>query len=165
MLAQLFRELQSMSEKSKALLARIIELAKLHPAFEALLMIPGVGPVVASALIAALGDGHQFSNGRQVGAWIGLVPRQHGTGGKIAMMGITKNGDRYLRTLLIHGARAAIYWSKGKDTPLGRWVSPLLERRGTNKAVVALANKIARISWVVLATGKPYDAKLAFGRS
>lgn len=164
MLAQLFEELQAMAERAKALLRRIIQLAELNPAYERLLEIPGIGPVVASALLVSLGNGHQFRNGRQVGAWLGLVPRQYGTGGKVTLSGITKNGDRYLRTMLGHGARAAIRWSKGKETPVGRWVTPLIERRGTNKAVIALANKLARIGWAVLATGEPYDAKQAFGK-
>lgn len=165
MLEQLFKELLSMSENAKTLLKRIIHHAEANPTFSLLMEIPGIGPVVASALLASLGNGHQFKNGRQVGAWLGLVPRQHGSGGKVTLAGITKNGDRYLRTMLAHGARAALRWSRGKDTPLGRWATPLLERRGTNKAVVAMANKMARIAWVVVSTGKPYDAAKAFGHS
>ena len=114
-------------------------------------------------MLASIGNGRQFENGRQLAAWLGLVPRQYGSGGKISLMGITKNGDRYLRTLLIHGARSAMRWSRGKETPLANWTGPLIERRGVNKAVVALANKIARIGWVVLATDSPFEMRKAFG--
>lgn len=165
MLSQLYEELQRLSEMNKAMLRKIIQLAKRNPAFERLQVLPGVGPIVASAMLASIGNGHQFKNGRQVAAWLGLVPRQYGSGGKIALMGITKNGDRYLRTLLIHGARAAMRWSRGKDTPLAQWLGPIAQRRGTNKAVVALANKMARIGWVVLATDRPFDVRKAFGNA
>ena len=163
MLADMYAELLQMMEKSKQLLNRIVQLAQTQPAFERLQDLPGVGPVVASAMLAAIGNGRQFKNGRQLAAWLGLVPRQYGTGGKVALMGITKNGDRHLRTLLIHGARAAMRWSRAKDTPLAKWINPLVARRGVNKAVVALANKIARIGWVVLATDSAFDARKAFG--
>jgi len=118
--------------------------------------------VVASAILAALGDGRQFNNGRQVAAWLGLVPRQYGTGGKVSLMSITKSGDRYLRTMVIHGARAALLWSRKKDSPLARWLGPIGKRRGTNRATVALANKIMRISWNILAKGEVYDSHKAF---
>ncbi len=163
MLADLYAELIQMTNKNKQLLARITQLAQSQPAFERLQQIPGVGPVVASAMLASIGSGHQFQNGRQLAAWLGLVPRQYGSGGKVSLMAITKNGDRYLRTLLIHGARSAMRWSRGKETPLAKWISPLIQRRGVNKAVVALANKIARIGWVVLATDRPFEMRKAFG--
>ncbi len=116
----------------------------------------------ASAYIAAIGNGHRFQCGRQVSAWLGLVPRQYGTGGRIQLRGVTKNGDRYLRTLLIHGARAVMSRGLKNNPPLAHWVQPIIERQGFNKAVVALANKLARISWVVLTTGEPFDRKRAF---
>jgi transposase len=162
MLHELYIELGQRIEKKKTLLSRITALSETHHSYQQLLTIPGVGPVVASAILASLGDGHQFKNGRQVGAWLGLVPRQHGTGGKVKLMGITKNGDRYWRTLVIHGARSALIWSRKKDSPLARWAGPIEARRGANRATVALANKIMRISWNVLAKGEVYDSRKAF---
>ena len=162
LLQELSCELHAMMEKNNAYLARIQELAKTFPAYERLIALPGIGPVVASAMLASVGDGKQFRNGRQMGAWLGLVPRQYGTGGKVILQGITKNGDRYLRTMVIHGARAALCWSRKKDSALARWVIAIERRRGTNRAVVALANKIVRISWNILAKGEQYDCRRAF---
>ena len=95
-------------------------------------------------------------------AWMGLVPRHTGTGGKTRMLSISKNGDRELRTMMIHGARAVIRWADRRDDALGRWVKQLQARRGHNKAVVALANKLARIAWVVIAKGERFDMNKAF---
>lgn len=124
--------------------------------------LPGIGPLNASAYLAAIGSGRQFQCGRQVSAWLGLVPRQYGTGGHIQLRGVSKSGDRYLRTLLIHGARAAITRGLEKRPLLAQWVQPIIARQGFNTAVVALANKLARIAWVVLTSGQPFDMKLAF---
>jgi transposase len=112
--------------------------------------IPGVGPLIASALIAAVGAGETFEHGRDLSAWLGLVPRQATTGGKPKLLGISKRGNRYLRKMFIHGARAALPHIAGYDTPLGRWLKGLLTRVHKNIAVVALANKLARIAWAVL---------------
>jgi transposase len=119
--------------------------------------------MVTSSFLASIGDGRQFNRGRQVAAWLGLVPRQYGSGGKMRLHGMTKSGDRYLRTMMLHGARAAIRWSRDRDTPLARWINPLIERRGFNKAVVALANKNARIAWNIVANDAHYDPGKAFG--
>jgi transposase len=163
LIAELADEIQRLRTQRVALLQRIAALLEGQPAFERLQAIPGFGPVVASAFLAAIGNGHQFQNGRQVAAWLGLVPRQYGTGGKLQLYGITKNGDRYLRTMLIHGARPAVHWSKGRSTPLARWINPLVQRRGPNKAAVALANKMVRVGWNVLAKDEVFDEKRAFG--
>jgi len=112
--------------------------------------IPGIGPITASALIAAIGDAKNFANGRQLAAWLGLVPKQHSTGGKANLLGISKRGDTYLRTLLIHGARAVIRQAQRKVNAPG-WLPQLLGRRNKNVAAVALANKNARIVWALLA--------------
>lgn len=141
---------------------QIEQLAMQQPAYAQLQALPGIGPLTASAYIAAVGKGSQFQCGRQVSAWLGLVPRQFGTGGQIQLKGITKSGDRHLRTLMIHGARAAITRGLKNCPPLAQWVQPIIDRRGFNKAVVALANKLTRISWVVVATGRPFDQKQAF---
>lgn len=124
--------------------------------------IPGIGPLTASALISELGDGQRFSNGREVSAWCGLIPRQHSSGGRKRMQGLTKNGNRELRTLLIHGARAVVFRYKNRQTPLGRWLDALIARRGVHKAIVALANKLARVSWAVLHHQEEFDMNKAF---
>lgn len=118
----------------------------------------GIGPLIATALVAAVGDAQTFSNGRQLAAWLGLVPRQHSSGGKPTLLGISKRGDRYLRTLLIHGARAVIYRVKDASSRRALWLKQLIERRGINRATVALANKMARIAWALLACGEVYRA-------
>jgi transposase len=120
--------------------------------------IPGIGPVTASALIATIGDAKNFDNGRQMAAWLGLVPKQHSSGGKNTLLGISKRGDTYLRTLLIHGARAVIYASQRKKDKVEGWLSRLLERRNKNVAAVALANKNARIVWALLAGGREFSS-------
>lgn len=112
--------------------------------------IPGVGVMIATALIAAVGRAESFARGRDLAAWLGLVPRQLTTGGKPRLLGISKRGNKYLRKLLIHGARAALPHVAERDTPLGRWTRELLSRAHRNVVVVALANKLARIAWAVL---------------
>lgn len=112
--------------------------------------IPGIGPITASALVASVGDAKNFANGRQLAAWLGLVPKQHSSGGKTNLQGISKRGDTYLRTLLIHGARAVIRQFEHKTNMQG-WLAKLLGRRNKNVAAVALANKNARIAWALLA--------------
>ena len=118
--------------------------------------VPGIGPITASALVATVGDARNFKNGRQLAAWLGLVPRQHSTGGKSTLLGISKRGDCYLRTLLIHGARAVIRHVQGKPERVG-WLPSLLVRRHQNVATVALANKNARIVWALLAHERQYQ--------
>ena len=120
--------------------------------------IPGVGPLTASALVATVGDAKQFKNGRQLSAWLGLVPRQSSSGGKERLLGISKRGDTYLRTLLIHGARSALQrCSRLSDQPTS-WLARLVARRNPNIAAVALANKNARVIWALLARGREFDA-------
>src|ERR1700722_14345849 len=121
--------------------------------------IPGVGPTIASALIAAIGKGEAFEHGRDLAAWLGLVPRQVTTGGKPKLLGISKRGNAYLRKLLIHGARAALPHVAERDTPIGRWAKALLDRAHHNVAVVAFANKLARITWAVLRHGETFTVK------
>lgn len=132
-----------------------------HEACERLQSIPGVGPIVASALYQHIGNGAEFKNGRAVSASLGLVPKQHSSGGKANLLGISKRGDSYVRTLLVHGARAVMRVSKTKDNSLAQWIKRIEQTRGRNKAVVALANKIARIAWAVLTQNSRYTAELA----
>ena len=118
--------------------------------------IPGVGPTIASALIAAVGKGETFEHGRDLAAWLGLVPRQFTTGGRPKLLGISKRGNKYLRRQLIHGARAALPYVAERDTPLGRWAKELMSRAHRNVAVVAFANKLAKIAWAVLRRGERF---------
>ena len=117
--------------------------------------IPGLGPITASAIVATVGDAREFKNGRQLAAWLGLVPRQHSSGGKQNLLGISKRGDTYLRTLLIHGARAVIRFAENKAEP-NVWLTQLMARRNKNVAAVALANKNARIIWALLAKDRMF---------
>lgn len=123
--------------------------------------IPGIGPLTASALVAAIGDANSFKNGRQLAAWLGLVPRQHSSGGKQNLLGISKRGDGYLRMLLIHGARSVIWVAERKLDPDDNWLKRLVKRRNKNVAAVALANKNARIVWAILANNRAYQADYA----
>jgi transposase len=120
--------------------------------------IPGIGPLAASALAASIADPHSFDNGRQVSAWLGLVPRQHSSGGKPTLLGMSKRGDAYLRTLLIHGARSAILAAQRKVDNTNGWLTNLLTRRHPNIAAVALANKNVRTVWALLAHGREFKA-------
>jgi len=127
-----------------------------------LMSIPGVGPVTATALVAKVGRGEEFRSARHMAAWLGLVPRHSGTGGQTRMYGISKRGDAYLRTNLIHGARAVIRQSKREDARV-RWGQELVGRRGFNVACVAMANKMARTAWAMLRTGELYRARPVSG--
>ncbi|WFS25199.1 IS110 family transposase [Rhizobium rhododendri] len=118
--------------------------------------IPGIGPLNATALVASVGYAQSFGRGRDLAAWLGLVPRQITTGGKPKVLGITKRGNGYLRKMLIHGARAALPMLSKSETPLGDWLRGLLGRPHKNKVIVALAAKLARIVWAVLQSGRPY---------
>jgi len=122
-----------------------------------LAQIPGIGPITASALVASIGDAKSFENGRQLAAWLGLVPRQDSTGGKPRLLGMSKRGDSYLRTLLIHGARAVIRAAERKTNHANSWLARLIGRRNKNVAAVALANKNARVVWALLADGRNYQ--------
>ena len=129
-----------------------------HEASKKLAQIPGIGPITASALVASIGDAQSFENGRQLAAWLGLVPRQHSSGGKQQLLGISKRGDTYLRTLLIHGARAVIRVAERKPGHTDSWLARLMGRRNKNVAAVALANKNARTVWALLVHGRDYEA-------
>lgn len=135
---------------------RIEALAQADEDAKRLMALEGVGPITATALIATVGDISTFKNGRQFTAWLGLVPRQWSTGGRARHGQITKRGDVYLRTLLIHGARAVMRYLMNKDDQKSLWVKAVRERRGFNKAAVALAAKHARILWAMLAKGSQY---------
>lgn len=120
--------------------------------------IKGVGPKTTTAIVAAIGDGAEFKNGCHLAAWVGLVPRQFSSGDRTTLMGISKRGSQHLRSLLVHGARAVVRTAPSKTDPNNQSVNQLRERRGFNRATVAVANKNARIIWAVLRTGEPYRA-------
>lgn len=132
-----------------------------NPMSKRLEKIPGIGPITASALVAAIGNARNFANGRQLASWLGLVPKQHSTGGRTNLLGISKRGDTYLRTLLIHGARAVIRHTDNKDPGGNGWLHSLLGRRHKNIAAVALANKNARTVWALLAHDREFRADYA----
>jgi len=126
-----------------------------------LMTIPGVGPMTATAMAAAVGDAKAFANGREMSAWLGLVPRQCSTGGKPKLLGISKRGDTYLRKLLIHGARSSLRFADRKQDRRSRWVVEVETRRGSNIAAVALANKTVRAAWVLLSKSEVYKTASA----
>jgi len=144
--AERLRELQQCSEQHTE---QLQQLAQAAPLCRRLMQERGIGPLTASAYTATLGDPGHYRNGRQVAASLGLVPRQHSSGGKAVLLGISKRGDAYLRTLLIHGARAVLRHVPGKTDPLSVWLQQLAKRVGANKAAVALANKNARRLWAI----------------
>lgn len=146
-----------MDKRIDALNDTIAAEARQDEAARRLISIPGIGILGATGLIAAIGDGSGFRRGRDLGAWLGLVPRQHSTGGKTKLLGISKRGNKYLRMLFIHGARAALPHLAKTDTPVGAWLRGLLARGHRNVAVVALANKLARIAWAVLRGDRPFN--------
>ncbi|MFC5423570.1 IS110 family transposase [Bosea eneae] len=151
LVGELCVEWKELDAKITALNGEFVELARHDAAARRLTSIPGVGALNATALIAAVGNASSFAKARDLGAWLGLVPRQYSTGGKARLLGISKRGNTYLRTLLIHGARAALPSLSNSDTPMGRWLKAMIERGvHRNAVVVALANKLARIAWATL---------------
>ena len=120
--------------------------------------IPGIGPLVATAIVASIGNGAAFRKGREFAAWLGLLPNQHSTGGKVRLYGISKRGNSYLRKILIHGARAVVLRSKRDRIAMGAWMTSLETRAPRNVLIVATAHKLARIAWAVLSTGQDYRA-------
>jgi len=149
-------DLVGLDERVGQLDRQIVQMCRASVAAKRLQEIPGIGPVTASALIAAVGDGSGFKRGRDMAAFLGLVPRQHSSGGKEKLLGISKRGDSYLRTLLIHGARSVQRVSVNKTDPSSRWLNAVSARRHKNIAAVALANKTARMAWAVLSKGQAY---------
>jgi transposase len=138
---------------------RIAAHAKDNPAVKTAATLIGIGPVTASAVVATVGEFKQFSHGAQFGAWIGLVARQHSSGGKNQLGRITKRGDTYLRSLLIQGAKSAVMTAHKRSDPISQWAAALRDRAGWQKATVALANKNARILWAVMSKGEAFNAR------
>ena len=162
LLKGLQEDLIYLDERIDALDQAIKKLAQEHEGARRLQQLRGIGPITATALIAAIGDGHQFARGRDAATWCGLVPGQHSSGGKSKLLGISKRGDTYLRTLMIHSARAVLQYSQHKDDRLSQWLQSVCSRRNKNIAAVALANKTMRMAWALLVRGQDYDPN--FGR-
>jgi transposase len=158
------RELWTQVEGLRMLTARIHELERQMGSWQRretecrrIAQVPGVGQLTATAVVAMVGDARTFRSGREFAAYLGLVPRQSGTGGRVRLLGISKRGDPYLRTLLIHGARAVVLRESRVDRERDPWLKELLSRRPKNVAIVALANKMARTIWALLAYGREFD--------
>ena len=150
LLTSLLDDLDHLEGRIAELSKEIEAIAHSHETIKRLLTIPGIGPLGATALVAAAGDGRQFKKARDMAAWLGLVPAEHSSGGKQNLLGISKRGNGYVRGLLIHGARSCFLHLHRETHALGRWFSALKDRTHRNKAVVALANKLNRIAWAIL---------------
>lgn len=151
---QLFA-LKRLTLELEQLTAQLKHLARHSEPCQRLMRLRGVGPLIATAFLCEIGDASTFRNGRQVSAWLGLVPRQHSSGDRTRLLGITKRGNPYLRKLLVQGARCALTVAPRHNDPISRWVLALAQRRGSNRATVALANKFARHLWAALRYGPP----------
>lgn len=150
LLADLFDDLQKLELRIADMSREIEAIAARDDRSRRLMTVPGIGPLTATAIVAAAGDGRQFRRARDMAAWLGLVPREHSTGGKTTLLGISKRGNRYLRRLLVHGARSSVMHMDRSRDRLGAWLDGLERRMHANKVTVALAAKIARIAWVIL---------------
>lgn len=157
LLAGLYGDLRYLQVRIDELDEEIESIARTTAAAQRLMQLRGIGPVTATALVAAVGRGDAFRRGRDFAVSLGLTPKHHGTGGKDRVLGISKRGDAYLRQLLVHGARSAVRTAKHKDDPLSRWIQELLERKHSNVVTVALANKTARMAWAMLRHGTDYE--------
>ncbi len=164
LLACLAEDLRQLDDRVVGLDEWIARCVQNDPIAQRLMTLRGIGPLTASALSGALGDGRAFSKGRDFAASLGLTPHQHSTGGKDRLLGISKRGDGYLRKLLVHGARAVIHHATNRDDALSQWINELRARKHVNVAVVALANKTARVAWAIVHDGTDYDPMLAAGR-
>ncbi len=156
LVAEQYLQLQALDTQIKEVERRIDTVYRGSELCQRLGRLEGAGPMISTALVAAVGDGKCFNNGRQLSAWLGLVPRQHSSGGKNRLLGISKRGESYLRMLLIHGARSVLYRSRRKTDAKSRWLQGLEARRGPQRACVALANKNARVLWALMQSEADY---------
>jgi transposase len=161
MVLELAQQIQGLEDRIKRAEAWIKSFMKRSALCKRIAVIGGVGPITATAVVAAVGEAKEFRNGRHLSAWLGLVPRQYSSGGKSQLKGISKRGDTYLRTLLIHGARSVLRYVVGKTDVQSRWLQDLIARRGYNRAAVALANKNARVIQALLSSDPPYRPSAA----
>jgi transposase len=156
LLAQIWQEWKQLELDIESITGEIERISNEDEACKRLRQVPGIGPLVSTAMVAAVGNGAAFRKGREFAAWLGLVPRQYSTGGKTTLYGISKRGNIYLRRMFIHGARAVLLRVKYDTAGLGHWVHQLEARAPRNKVIVAIANKLARIAWSVLYRGEDY---------
>jgi len=157
LLSQSVQQLQMLDEQIDVYTQELKRHSQENDACQRLQTIPGYGPIVARVFYSQVGNGEAYKRGRDVSASIGLVPRQHSSGGTDTLLGISKRGDRYLRSLLVHGARAVVSRAENKDDRLSRWINRIRAARGMNKATVALANKMARMGWAILVNKTVYQ--------
>lgn len=155
-LAALIAQLAELDHQIKAIESRLAEIHRSHPVSQLLSSIPGVGPITATALVATVPDPAMFRSGREFAAWLGLTPRQNSTGGKERLGRITKQGDAYLRHLLVIGARNIMRYPRAREQVGADWIGRLLDRRRPMVVAVAVANKLARIIWAMMSTGEVY---------
>ena len=160
LIQRLLDHLKALQEQVDEIEVQIKAWQRASEASQRLEKVPGIGPLTASALVASIGDAKNFDSGRQFAAWLGVVPRQHSSGGKPTLLGMSKRGDAYLRTMLIHGARSVIYRATQKADP-DSWLVKITTRRNKNVAAVAMANKTARTVWALLAHGREFKAGYA----
>ena len=158
---ELYNDLSAREERIAQVERSIRILGSQHEVVRRLETVPGIGYLSATALFGAVGDAKQYKNGRQLAAWMGLVPRQFSSGGKQRLFGITKRGDKYLRKLLVHGARSITTRAEHKPQPQDHWLNELRVRRGKFRSYVAQANKTARIAWAIMAKGEVYKVPTA----
>jgi transposase len=155
----LWQDLLTLDERMKELDHQVTIIAQENPTARRLQQVQGIGPLIATALVGTLGDGKQYRKGRDMAAAIGLTPKQHSSGGKQRLLGISKRGDSYLRSLLIHGGRAAMRYAENKEDRISQWITRLRKRKHPNVVSVAMANKLARIAWVIMSKEVEYDPK------
>jgi transposase len=156
LLAAMWEEWKQLDGQVESFNTQIEAIGNDDPVCQRLREIPGVGPLIASAVVASIGNGAAFHKGREFGAWLGLIPKQYSTGGKTKLLGISKRGNRYLRTMFIHGARSLVLRMNRERSPLGGWISSREARAHRNVVIVAMAHKLARITWAVLSSGERY---------
>ncbi len=161
LLSRYYEQLLVLDEELTWFDKQIAEQVKLDDDCQRLKALPGFGSIVSYAFKSWLGSGGQFKRGRDASAALGVIPKQHSSGDKSRLFGITKKGDAYLRSLIIHGARSALIQAEKKDDPLSQWVNKLIATRGKNKATVALANKMIRIAWVIVSRQEIYCPEAA----
>jgi transposase len=161
LIAELYEHFRDLEQRIARVEGMLERLGAANELVQRLRSVPGIGLLSATALVAAVGNAKVFRNGRQMAAWLGLVPRQDSSGGKPRLLGITKRGDKYLRCLLIHGARVVTTYAERQQRHSQRWINAIRERRGKQRAYVAQANKNARIAWAVITSGQCYRPPIA----
>jgi len=158
-LRDIWREYTFLERRLQGISRRIQHCAEQDANSQLLASIPGIGPVIATAITSSIGNGSAFTSAREFAVWTGLTPRQSSSGHKSVMLGISKRGDHYLRKQLVHGARATMRWCRPRDDEFSRWVNRLIARRGYNKAAVAVAHRLARLAWIILHKQERYAVK------